>query len=60
VQHQVDLRSIHVAPLTREPAEDIATWRYAAPYDVYDMVGTDSADLLRPEVAFNAVLAATA
>jgi len=46
-----------VAPLTREHAEDISTWRYAAPYDVYDMVGTHPAELLLPEVGFHAVLA---
>ena len=34
-------QSIRIAPLTREHAEDIATWRYDAPYDVYDMVGSD-------------------
>jgi ribosomal-protein-alanine N-acetyltransferase len=49
--------SIHIAPLTREHAEDISTWRYAAPYDLYDMVGTDPEDLLLPEVGYHAVMA---
>jgi [ribosomal protein S18]-alanine N-acetyltransferase len=49
--------SIHLVPLTRAHAEDISTWRYAAPYDVYDMVGTDPAELLGPEIGFHAVLA---
>lgn len=53
----IDLGSIHVAPLTREHAEDIATWQYAAPYGIYDMVGTDPAELLLPEVGYLAVLA---
>lgn len=36
---------------------DISTWRYAPPYDVYDMVGTDPDELLEPEVGYHAVLA---
>ena len=56
VPNEIDLGSIHVAPLTREHAEDIATWRYAAPYGTYDMVGTDPAELLLPEVGYHAVL----
>ena len=35
-----------LAPLTREHAEDIATWHYEPPYDVYDMVGADFDELL--------------
>jgi ribosomal-protein-alanine N-acetyltransferase len=53
----IDARSICIAPLTRDHAEDIATWRYAAPYGVYDMVGTEPAELLLPEVGYHAVLA---
>lgn len=49
--------SLRLAPLTREHAEDIAGWRYDAPYDVYDMAGTDPDDLLAPEAGFHAVLA---
>lgn len=48
---------IRIAPLTRAHAEDIATWRYDPPYDVYDMVGADPDDLLAPEAGFHAVLA---
>lgn len=53
----IDPRSIHIAPLTREHAEDVATWRYDAPYDVYDMVGTDPEELLQPEAGYHAVVA---
>ncbi len=49
--------SIRIAPLTREHAEDIATWRYEAPYGIYDMVGTDPSELLDPEVGYHAVMA---
>jgi RimJ/RimL family protein N-acetyltransferase len=54
----IDPGSIHLAPLTREHAEDISTWRYAAPYDTYDMVGAAPDELLLPELGFHAVLAA--
>ena len=53
----IDVESIRIAPLTREHAEDISTWRYAAPYDVYDMVGADPAGLLEPDLGYHAVLA---
>jgi RimJ/RimL family protein N-acetyltransferase len=53
----IDPRSIHIAPLTREHAEDIATWQYAAPYGTYDMVGADPVKLLLPVVGYHAVLA---
>ena len=49
--------TIHIAPLTREHAEDISTWRYDAPYGVYDMVGVDPDELLDPEVGYHAVMA---
>ena len=58
MQPVIDPRSIHLGPLTREHAEDIATWRYDAPYDVYDMVSADPAELLQPEAGHHAVLAA--
>jgi RimJ/RimL family protein N-acetyltransferase len=57
VPDETDVGSIYVAPRTREHAEDIATWRHAAPYGIYDMVGTDPAELLLPEVGYHAVLA---
>lgn len=49
--------TIHIAPLTRKHAEDIATWRYAAAYDVYDMAGVNPDELLDPEVGYHAVMA---
>lgn len=55
--NEIDPGSIHVAPLTREHAEDIATWRYDGPYGAYDRVGTDPAALLLPEAGYHAVLA---
>jgi ribosomal-protein-alanine N-acetyltransferase len=53
----VDPSSIRIAPLTRAYAEDIASWRYEPPYDVYDMTGAAPDDLLDPELGFHAVLA---
>lgn len=52
-----DPGSLSIAPLTRAHAEDIATWRYDPPYDVYDMTGAAPDDLLDPEPGFHAVLA---
>jgi len=57
VQDAIDPRSIHIAPLTREHAEDISTWRYDAPYDLYDLVGADPEVLLHPDVGCHAVMA---
>ena len=48
---------MHVAPLTREHALDICTWRYASPYDCYDMTDADPDWLLEPEAGFHALLA---
>ncbi len=53
----VNPQSLHLVPLTREHALDIATWWYPPPYDAYDMVGADPDELLRPEAGFHAVLA---
>ncbi|GAB3031057.1 N-acetyltransferase [Nocardioides flavus (ex Wang et al. 2016)] len=53
----VDPGSIRIAALTRAHAEDVATWRYDTPYDVYDMAGADPDELLDPELGFHAVLA---
>lgn len=50
------LHAIHIAPLTREHAEDICTWRYAAPYDFYDMTGAAPDELLHPDAGFHAVM----
>lgn len=52
-----DPRAVRIAPLTFEHAEDIATWRYDAPYDMYDMAGAAPADLLDPAAGLHAVLA---
>ncbi|GAA2097448.1 GNAT family N-acetyltransferase [Nocardioides furvisabuli] len=52
----VDPASIRIAPLTRAHAEDIATWRYAPPYDVYDMTDAAPDDLLAPQSGFHAVV----
>jgi [ribosomal protein S18]-alanine N-acetyltransferase len=51
-----EVDGLHLAPLTREHAQDLSTWRYPAPYDVYDLVGVDPDDLLQPELGFHAVL----
>ena len=53
----IDPASLRIAPLTRAHAEDLATWAYAAPYDVYDMAGADPDELLDPAAGFHAVLA---
>lgn len=53
----VDPASVRIAPLTRAHAEDIATWRYDAPYDVYDMRDAEPDDLLDPASGFHAVVA---
>lgn len=54
----IEHRSIHIAPLTRVHAEDISTWCYEVPYDVYDMTGVDPDELLDPAAGFYAVVAA--
>lgn len=55
--HQIQPDAIHIAPLTREHAEDISTWRYVAPYEVYDMVGANPDELLDPGIGYHAVMA---
>lgn len=57
VPHELGPDTIHIAPLTLEHAEDIATWRYDPPYDVYDMAGVNPYELLDPEVGYHAVMA---
>lgn len=51
------LETIRIGPLLQEHAEDISTWRYEAPYDVYDMAGVDPDELRDPAVGYHAVLA---
>ena len=53
----IDPASIRIAPLTRAYAEDMATWSYAPPYEVYDMEGAEPGELLDPAAGFHAVLA---
>ena len=57
VSHEIEPDAIHIAPLTREHAEDISTWRYVAPYEVYDMAGTNPEVLLDPGIGYHAVMA---
>ena len=54
---RIDPGSIRIAPLTRAHAEDLATWHYDPPYDVYDLTGADPDELLHPALGFHAVLA---
>ncbi|TGN62535.1 N-acetyltransferase [Nocardioides eburneiflavus] len=53
----VDSGALRIVPLTRAHAEDMVTWRYDPPYDVYDMTGAAPDDLLDPALGFHAVLA---
>jgi len=53
----IDPAAICLVPLTRAHAEDLATWRYEPPYDVYDLAGADPEELLDPALGFHAVLA---
>ncbi len=54
--HEIEPDSIRIAPLTLEHAEDISTWCYDAPYDVYDMVDATPEELLNPEIGYHAVM----
>lgn len=49
--------SLDVVPLTPAHAVELSTWRYPAPYDVYDMTGADPDQLLDPELGFHALVA---
>ena len=53
----IDPASLRVAPLTREHADDLVTWRYQPPYDVYDLVRATPEELLDPAAGFHALLA---
>lgn len=41
--------------MSRAHAEDIAGWRYPAPYDFYDLHGVSAEELLDPAAGFHAV-----
>lgn len=56
-QREIAPDSIHIAPLNRQHAQDISSWSYEAPYDVYDMTGVEPEELLDPEAGFHAVMA---
>lgn len=45
-----------LAPLRREHAVEICTWRYPAPYDCYDMTGADPDELLLPGLGLHALV----
>lgn len=45
---------LRVQPLTPAWAAELCTWRYPAPYDVYD-IDTEPAALLNPDLGFHAV-----
>ena len=55
VRHDGPMTAFTVVPMTGAHAADVCTWRYAAPYDVYDMTGATPAELT-PAQGFHAVL----
>jgi [ribosomal protein S18]-alanine N-acetyltransferase len=50
---------MQVTPMNAAYAADIATWRYPAPYDCYDMTGVDPAVLVGADSGFFALTDAT-
>jgi len=56
VSASIDRASLRIATLTRAHAEDLATWRYEPPYDVYDMTGAEPDELLDPAAGFQLVV----
>ena len=50
--------ALRVVELTRAHAEDMCTWRYPAPYDVYDLTDADPDELMDPALGFHALVAA--
>ncbi|MFC5178826.1 GNAT family N-acetyltransferase [Nocardioides taihuensis] len=52
-----DPSDLRLAPLAPAHAAALVTWRYPAPYDVYDLADADPADLLDPDAGFHALLA---
>lgn len=51
---EVQRERLRVEPLTPAWAAELSTWRYPAPYDVYDL-DADPAALLDPALGFHAV-----
>lgn len=47
---------VQIVPMTAAHAADIATWRYPAPYDCYDMTGADPDLLADPASGFYALV----
>jgi RimJ/RimL family protein N-acetyltransferase len=48
--------TMHIAAMTVAHAEEVVTWRYPPPYDVYDMTGADPGHLACADSGFYAVL----
>ncbi|GHJ61174.1 hypothetical protein NOK12_36920 [Nocardioides sp. OK12] len=51
------LGSLALAPLTRDQAVEVCTWRYPPPYDCYDMTDADPDELADPASGFHALTA---
>jgi [ribosomal protein S18]-alanine N-acetyltransferase len=49
------MTGVRIVPMTAGYAAEIATWRYPAPYDCYDMTGADPAFLASPESGYFAL-----
>lgn len=47
---------MRIEPMTAAHAADVVTWRYAAPYDRYDMTGLDPDRLVDPDAGFHALV----
>lgn len=47
--------NVQIVPMTPAYAAEIASWRYPAPYDCYDMTGADPAFLTSPESGYFAL-----
>jgi [ribosomal protein S18]-alanine N-acetyltransferase len=46
---------VQIVPMTAQYAAEIVTWRYPAPYDIYDMTGADPEFLADPASGFFAL-----
>ena len=49
------LGPLALAPLTRDQAVEVCTWRYPAPYACYDMTDADPDELADPASGFHAL-----